>query len=151
MFNRMLFDDFRRSFDRLLEGFGSSRAICSEVPFAWTFAPAVETGWTEDHFNLRLIVPGVTENDLKVTVQGNQLYVQGERKEPKELSKSDDSFRELTYGKFESMINLPGGLELEKLEAHLHDGVLDIRIPVAAAMKPREIPISAGSPKALAA
>ena len=65
MFNRMLFDDFRRSFDRLLEGFGSSRAICSEVPFAWTFAPAVETGWTESHFNLRLIVPGVTENDLK--------------------------------------------------------------------------------------
>jgi len=27
----------------------------------------------------------------------------------------------------ESMINLPGGLELDKLEAHLHDGVLDIR------------------------
>jgi len=147
----MLFDDFRRSFDRLLEGFGSSRAICSEVPFAWTFAPAVETGWTEDHFNLRLIVPGVTENDLKVTVQGNQLYVQGERKEPKELSKSDYSFRELIYGKFESMISLPGGLELDKLEAHLHDGVLDIRIPVAETMKPREIPISAGSPKALAA
>jgi HSP20 family protein len=67
------------------------------------------------------------------------------------LSKSDCSLRELTYGKFESMIDLPGGLELEKLEAHLHDGVLDIRIPVAAAMKPREIPISAGSPKALAA
>jgi HSP20 family protein len=91
----------------------------------------------------------LTQN--RVTVQGNQLYVQGERKEPKELSKSDDSFRELTYGKFESMINLSGGLELEKLEAHLHDGVLDIRIPVAAAMQPREIPISAGSPKALAA
>jgi HSP20 family protein len=147
----MLFDNFRRSFDRLFDDFGASRAIGSEAPLSWTFAPAVETGWTENHFNLRLVVPGMTENDLKVTVQGNQLYVQGERKEPKELSKSDCSFRELTYGKFESMIDLPGGLELEKLEAHLHDGVLDIRIPVAAAMKPREIPISAGSPKALAA
>lgn len=151
MFKRMLFDDFRRSFERLFEDFGSSPAMGNEAPFAWTFAPVVETGWTENHFNLRLIVPGVTEKDLKVTVQGNQLHVQGERKEPKELSKSVYSSRELTYGKFESMINLPGGLELEKIEAHLHDGVLDIRIPVAAAMKPREIPISAGGLKALGA
>jgi HSP20 family protein len=175
MFKRMLFDDFRRSFERLFEDFGSSLAMGNEAPFAWTFAPVVETGWTENHFNLRLIVPGVTEKDLKVTVQGNQLHVQGERKEPKELSKSVYSSRELTeakcalseaskmlsksvyssreltYGKFESMINLPGGLELEKIEAHLHDGVLDIRIPVAAAMKPREIPISAGGLKALGA
>ena len=151
MFNRMLFDDLRRSFERLFEGFGSSRAIGSEAPFSWTFVPALETGWTESHFNLCLIVPGVTEKDLKVTVQGNQLHVRGERKEPKELSKNDYSFRELIYGKFESMINLPGGLELDKLEAHLHDGVLDIRIPVAETMKSREIPINAGSPKALAA
>jgi len=110
----------------------------------------VETDWTEDHFNLRLIVPGVTEKDLKVTVQGNQLSIQGERKEPKEWSKSDCSFTELTYGKFERLIRLPDGLELEKLEAHLHDGVLDIRIPVAAAMKPKVIPISVGA-KSLAA
>ena len=150
MFNRMILNDLRRSFDRLFEDSRSSRAVGSEAPFAWTFTPAVETDWTEDHFNLRLIVPGVTENDLKVTVQGNQLYIQGERKEPKEWSKSDCSFTELTYGKFERLIRLPDGLELEKLEARLHDGVLDIRIPVAAAMKPKVIPISVGQ-KSLAA
>ena len=68
MFNRMRFDDLRRSLDRLFEDFRSSRAAGSEAPFAWTYAPAIETDWTEDHFNLRLIVPGVTENDRYVGV-----------------------------------------------------------------------------------
>lgn len=32
---------------------------------------------------------------------------------------------------------------MDKLQAHLHDGVLDIRVPVAAAVKPKQVPISA--------
>ena len=54
MFNRMILNDLRRSFDRLFEDSRSSRAVGSEAPFAWTwtFTPAAETDWTEDHFNL---------------------------------------------------------------------------------------------------
>jgi HSP20 family molecular chaperone IbpA len=38
---------------------------------------------------------------------------------------------------------LPNGLNTDKLEANLHDGVLDVRIAVAEAMKPRKIEIAA--------
>jgi HSP20 family protein len=62
-------------------------------------------------------------------------------------------YSQIPYGKFERTLELPGGVDLDKLQAHLHDGLLDIRIPVAAAVKPKHVPISVGSgdaPKTLA-
>ena len=102
----------------------------------------MESGWTDDHLNLRVVVPGVAERDLKVTVQGNQLYLQGERKAPENFGKEGYVWNAIPYGKFERVLDLPAGLDLDKLQAHLHEGFLDIRIPLASAMKPKQISIS---------
>ncbi len=101
-------------------------------------------GRTDEHLNLRFIFPAVEEKDLQLTVEGNQLIVRGERKEPKEFSKEGRGYTRLTYGKFERVVDLPRGLNLDKLEARLHEGVLDVRIPVTEAVKPRKIAITAG-------
>ncbi len=97
------------------------------------------------------MLPGVTDKDVKVTVQGNQLYIQGERPAPQNFGKEGYVWSQLPYGKFERVLDLPAGLDIEKLQAHLHDGVLDIRIPLAATMKPKQISITAGKPKEIAA
>jgi len=146
MYARSIFDDladFRRSFDQIFEGFQNAthRGVKSE----WAFMPAVETGWTDDFLNLRVVLPGVTQEDLKLTVQGNQVVVQGELKAPQDFGKEGMVFNQLAYGKFERTIDLPAGLETEKLQAHLHDGLLDIRIPLAQAVKPRQVKITAGA------
>lgn len=153
MLNQTLFNEFRRSLDQLLENFsGSNRLIGSEGNTDWAFTPGVETGWTDDYLNLRVVVPGVTEKDMKVTLQGNQLVIEGERKAPEGFTSDGYGYTRLSYGKFYRTVDLPNGLELEKMSCHLHDGVLDIRIPVATAMKPRQIQIKAGEPrKAIAA
>lgn len=52
---------------------------------------------------------------------------------------------QLTYGKFERTLDLPSGLDVDKLQAHLHEGLLDIRIPIAQAVKPKQIKIAAGA------
>lgn len=153
MIDRTLFNEFRRSIDRLFEEFyGSNRLTSSEGSAEWTFSPTVETGWTNDYLNLRVIIPGVTEEDLKVTVQGNQLVIEGTRPVPEGFATNGQAYTRIPYGKFYRALDLPNGLELEKVSCHLHDGVLDIRIPVASAMRPRQIPIQAGEPrKAIAA
>jgi len=47
---------------------------------------------------------------------------------------------------------LPQNLKVDHVNCRLHDGVLDIHIPVAEEMKPRQIPIeTAKSQKAIAA
>ncbi len=148
MFGRTIFDEmneFRRNFDQLFETYTNPARRVSTDRTEWTFSPAVETGWTDDFLNLRVVLPGVAEKDLKLTVQGNELHIQGERKAPKDFGKEGLVYNQITYGKFERVLELPAGLDVDKLQASLHDGVLDIRIPVAAAQKPKQIPISVGS------
>ena len=148
MFGRTLFDelgDFRRSFDQVFENFyNTTRHIAGERSPEWSFSPAVETGWTDDFLNLRVVMPGVTADDLKLTVQGNQLTIQGERRAPADFGKEGFVYNQMVYGKFERTLTLPSGLDVDKLEAHLHDGLLGIRIPVAAAARPKQIQIASG-------
>jgi HSP20 family protein len=84
-------------------------------------------------------VPGVKENELKVTLNGNQLVIEGERRRPEDWD--NNAFTQLSYGKFRSSVTLPSGLEVEKLSCRLHEGLLDIQIPVSETRKPRQIQI----------
>ncbi|HZS52393.1 MAG TPA: Hsp20 family protein [Bryobacterales bacterium] len=153
MLNTLLMDDVRRTFDVLRrsmdEFFGSVWTASTFDGSESTFAPNFEAGWTGDRLNLRVVLPGVSEKDVKVTVQGNQLLVEGERKAPENFS--HDGFSSvLPYGRFYRAISLPAGLDLDKVSGRLHDGVLDIEIPVKEEMKPRVIAIEgAESRKAL--
>ena len=108
------------------------------------FTLPVETGWTDNHLNLRFIIPGVTDKDFDLSVQGNQLVVRGERKEPKDFGHENAVWRTIPYGKFERVLDLPNGVNIDKLEARLHDGVLDVHIPLVAEVKPRKIEIQLG-------
>ena len=137
MWNEM--NEFRRSFDHLFNNLATLSGPRRNGEF--TFSPNVETGWTDESLNLRFVIPGVPEKDLKITVQGNQLQIQGERMTPEDFANNGNAYLQLAYGKFERVVDLPNGLDVEKMKAHLHDGILDIRIPLAEAMKPRQIQI----------
>ena len=142
MFVRTFFDDFDHLFEAVARSTPRGEGVSASE---WTsFQPHVESGWTDEALNLRFVVPGVSEKDLKVTVQGNQLYVQGNRTAPENFAKNGYVWNQISYGKFERVLDLPAGLDLDKLQAHQHDGLLDIRIPMAAAMKPKPISISTG-------
>jgi HSP20 family protein len=145
MFNRDIqqtLDHFRRVMDQAFSDFfvPSGFRSTSGEGTEWTFTPAVETGWNDDYLNLRVILPGVREDDVKVQLQGNQLVVEGERKEPENFAKNGGSMR-LPYGKFYRAIDLPNGLDQDRVQCRLHDGVLDVQLPIAETMKPRRIPI----------
>lgn len=144
---RQTLDHFRRSVDQLFENFygyplETGRPAQIGQGSQWTFSPAVETAWGDTHLRLRAVIPGVQQNDLKVSVQNNQLVLEGERKAPQGFDKN--SLTQLSYGKFYSTVTLPAGLDLDKLMCRLHEGVLDIEIPVSEKMKPRQIQIQTG-------
>lgn len=148
MFGRTIFDELnqvRRSFDQFFDNVqGTSQRTAGNGAREWSFAPPVETGWTDDHLNLRVVLPGVSEKDLSMTVQGSTLTLQGERHAPENFGKEGLVYSQIAYGKFERALELPAGLDLEKMHAYLHDGVLDIQVPVAQAVKPKQVPIATG-------
>jgi HSP20 family protein len=143
---RQTLDHFRRSVDQLFENFyglppESGRSVLQGTG-QWTFSPVIETAWSDSSLHLRAIVPGVPQNDLKVSVQNNQLVLEGERKQPETFKNNANT--QLTYGRFYAALTLPSGLNVDRLTCRLQDGVLDIQIPVSEQMKPRQIQIQSG-------
>ena len=148
---RQTLDHFRRSVDQMFENFyGYQTQPGSATPAAertWTFSPMLESAWTDNFLTLRAILPGVTEKDVRVSVQNNQLVIEGERKAPEGFEKN--AFTKLIYGKFYTAVTLPAGLDVDHVQCKLHNGILDIRMPILESSKPRQIQIQTEERKAL--
>jgi len=142
---RQTLDHFRRSVDQMFENFyGQAQPVASGASGErnWTFSPGVETSWSENHLHLRAILPGVSEKDVRVSVQNNQLIIEGERKTPEAFEKN--AFTQLAYGKFYAALTLPSGLDVDRVHCQLRNGVLDIEMPILEASKPKQIQIHSG-------
>ena len=146
---RQTLDHFRRSVDQLFEnayaGPSSADQGSRSQNREWVFSPVLESAWTDGALHLRAIVPGVRQNDVKVTLANDQLVIEGERKSPENWDRS--AFTQLAYGRFHTAVSLPANLDADKMSCRLHDGVLDIQIPVHEARKPRQIQIQSGDGK----
>jgi HSP20 family protein len=97
-------------------------------------------------------LPGVKAEDLDITIERNVLTITAERTWRRE--DGDQAYlAERRTGTFRRQVQLGDGLDLEHLEADLHDGVLTVRIPVAERAKPRRIEVGhrAGAPDAIEA
>ena len=89
---------------------------------------------------VHLDLPGVKAESLDITVERNMLTIAAERNWQRQEG-DQPYFAERYRGTFRRQIQLGEGLDLQSLEADLHDGVLTIRIPVAEQAKPRKIQI----------
>src|SRR5947209_6352583 len=142
---RQTLDQFRRSVDQMFENFyGQTQPVASNASGErnWAFSPVLESGWNDNFLMLRAILPGVDEKDVHVSVQNNQLIIEGERKAPEGFEKN--AFTQLAYGKFHTALNLPPGIDMEHVQCHMHNGILDIKAPIAETSKPKQIPIQTG-------
>jgi len=86
-------------------------------------------------------VPGVDPKDLDITVEKNELTISAER------IWSDDGGRrviasERPQGSFTRRLVLSDTLDMDRLDAHTSNGVLEIVIPVSEQSKPRKIEVT---------
>jgi HSP20 family protein len=85
-------------------------------------------------------LPGVKAESLDITVERNVLTIAAERNWQRQET-DQLYFAERYRGAFRRQIQLGDGLDLQNLEADLHDGVLTVRIPVAEQAKPRKVEV----------
>jgi HSP20 family protein len=137
--------DFRRDFDqifnRMVSGWPFGEDRTSQSPA--TFAPAIQSYVDKDGKTYHCLVslPGVDPKDVQIHAQGNTLAVSGERKVSQTANDVDYLQNEIWYGTFERTLTLPEGIDVDKLNAEYHHGVLEITAPVAASALPRRIEI----------
>ncbi len=103
--------------------------------------PALNVWSNEDGLLVTAEVPGVSPQDIEVSVIGETLTLSGARK-PDELKEGARYHRqERGYGKFSRTLQLPFPVSVEKIEANFKSGVLSIRLPRAEEDKPRKIAV----------
>jgi HSP20 family protein len=99
--------------------------------FEPVWAPNVEILRKNNEFIVRADVPGLKKEDITVELTEESLVLRGERKHEQE-EKGDGYFHtERTYGSFYRELPLPEGVKIEAAKAIVHDGVIEITIPVA--------------------
>lgn len=105
------------------------------------FAPTFNVVEREDNYFITADVPGVREEDIDVTVQDSYLVISGSRNA--EERKEGDNFYvyERRYGNFSRAFALPENANAESVEAHMKDGVLEVRVAKRETAKPRKIPL----------
>nr|XP_027121387.1 26.5 kDa heat shock protein, mitochondrial-like [Coffea arabica] len=82
----------------------------------------------DDLYKLRLPVPGLAKEDVKVTVDDGVLTIKGERKEEEEGSDEDDHWASF-YGYYNTSVLLPDDAKVDEIRAEMKDGVLTVVIP----------------------
>lgn len=123
----------RSEIDRVFSEFGSAsifdRAF-SRMPAA--FSPgllAVDLVESDKAFELSAELPGVDAKDLDVTLADGVLTIKGEKNETKEEKENDYYLSERRYGSFHRSLELPRGVDSEKIEANFSNGVLKVSLP----------------------
>jgi len=94
----------------------------------------------DDVLTIYLDVPGVTGDDLDVSVERNELTIRAERRW--DSSGKRVIARERSQGTYERQLTLSDALDTDQLSAELSDGVLIITVPVAERAKQRSIEVS---------
>ena len=105
-----------------------------------TWMPAADLLENDDAYVIEIELPGVKRDDIDVDVTGNELIVSGEIKEREKVGLLRRRTRRT--GSFEYRVSLPGGLETDKIEANLKDGVLTVRVLKSERSKRRKVKVT---------
>jgi HSP20 family protein len=142
---------------RPLDGMTSLRrlnTLLDEAFTAWPFQAqengSVTSSWLppcdvfEDKNAVKIMaeIPGVTAEDVKISLENNLLTLRGEKQQQAETQTERVHRYERSYGVFERTFSLPTSVDPEKIDAQYAQGVLTITIPKAERARPREIPVT---------
>ena len=132
--NRMLnvFDD---SWNRFFEPF------FDYVPSVNRTCPSIDINESEGNYSLEVELPGLTEKDVEVKVEGNLLTLSSKKSDEKEEKKKDYVLKERRSYNFSRSFVLPENVETEKISAEFKNGLLLIDVPKAEKAKPKLLEI----------
>ncbi|HET9328468.1 MAG TPA: Hsp20/alpha crystallin family protein [Candidatus Eisenbacteria bacterium] len=118
---------FRGDVDRFFEDFGNVRSGGRRSMNVWS--PRAEMFDRNGRTVVRVELPGLERDDVKVSVWNDRLIVEGERREDDEQRGRDYYQTEWTYGRFYREISLPESVEADEVTASFKNGVLEIELP----------------------
>lgn len=137
--------DLARSFDRLFDdAFGSflpgAPAARGEVAAR---SPALDVAESDRAYTVKLDMPGVKKEDVKVTVDGKRVNVSAQTETREEKKEGDRViYRERSMASYSRSFTLPVDVDQAGAAAKLEHGVLTLELPKRGAPAAARIAIS---------
>ncbi|HLK26481.1 MAG TPA: Hsp20/alpha crystallin family protein [Caulobacteraceae bacterium] len=127
-----LFDDAFRQF----AGFGlfpsplrAARPFAGISPAPLFGLPATDVKETDAAHVLAIELPGLSRDDVDITLDGDVLTVSGHKSEEREDGSTAYRVSERRYGRFERSFPIPPDVQRSAIEAEFKDGLLKITLP----------------------
>lgn len=135
-------DSLQSDVNRLFDSF-FGRRDSGQARRRWL--PAMDLVETDDNLVLRADLPGLGRDDVEIEVKDRVLTVSGERRAEHEERQEGFHRVERAFGRFSRALELPEGVDADRVEASFDRGVLEIRIPKPEERQPRRIEIGEGN------
>ena len=119
-------EEFRSEIDRWLE---DRFPRFAPLPEGMDYSPSAGLHEGKNEYMLKVDLPGVGKDDVKIEVEGNRIGIRGERKEEREEREGKRYFSESYYGSFMRSFTLPEKIDESQVKASFRDGVLRVTIP----------------------
>ena len=105
-----------------------------------TVSPVVDIYENDEEILLHADMPGVAKEDLRVHIDNGTLDIAGAR-EMKRFGAADwEEFGDVEYRR---TFSVPQTIDIERIDAELKNGVLELHLPKSEAARPRVIEIKA--------
>ncbi|MGR9114360.1 MAG: Hsp20/alpha crystallin family protein [Gammaproteobacteria bacterium] len=131
-----LLSQLQRELERASEGAGEGSIATAE------WAPAVDIKEDADKFVIHADIPGVSPEDIDVSMEDGVLTIKGEKKTEAKTEKENYKRIERTYGSFYRRFSLPDTADSDAISAKSKNGVLEITIPKREAVQPKKINVT---------
>jgi HSP20 family protein len=125
-------NEMDRLFGRSLRYPGGSETV---------FSPAIDVAVEKDNVIVKADMPGLTKDDVSVSLQDNCLTIKGEKKQETEKKDTNYYLSERMHGSFTRVIELPVAVNAAEIDARFRDGVLQVTLPKTEEAKPKQIEV----------
>jgi len=150
--NLMPFEEFERTFDRFLEGFGFGprgwlRPFRPEIPKWGELGgfegrlPRVDMIDRDKEILVRAELPGVDKKDLDISLTDNTLTIHANMRHEKDEEHGEYRRAEIRRGEFQRTMTLPAEVKGDQAKAKVENGMLELTLPKAEAAKRRTIKV----------
>jgi HSP20 family protein len=130
-----------KALDRVFEEWPAAR-MTNEMA-KYNFNPSCEVTEDKNTYYLKVDLPGVPKENIKIDLHDNRLTISGERKEEKKTEDKEQKthFSEMFYGNFSRSMTFPMAVDAEKTEAKYEGGVLNLAITKKTTANSRQIAV----------
>jgi HSP20 family protein len=142
---------WERDMERMLGNFFTGRVPAILDERSWPGSslgmrePTLDLYEEKDQIVVKAELPGMTKDDIQVSVADNILTIRGEKKKEEVDDNKDYYHAERVYGAFARTVALPAEINPDKIHAAFKNGVLEIHLPKTEEAKKRAINVKVES------